>query len=145
MYISGYEVKKFFSLDEYYDRNPRDYYDALRSVEKKEGDLAEWLEYFTKGIAIELSRVKEKVQKLSLDLKLKGSLGGRQVALSERQIKLVEYLEKYGSMKMSDGREILPMVSDDTILRDLRDLIEKGLVKKKGKTKGTRYFLKKGG
>ena len=77
-----------------------------------------------------------------MDLKLKGSLGGKQIALSERQIKLIEYMEKYEGLTMSEGRELLPMVSDDTILRDLRDLIEKGLVVKKGRTKGAKYYLK---
>ncbi len=141
LYLEGYEIKKFFSLEEYYDRNPADYYAALRSVSESGGDMTQWLEYFTLGIAVELNRVKEQVEKLSLDLKLKGSLGGKQIALSERQIKLIEYMEKYESLTMAEGRELLPMVSDDTILRDLRDLIKKGLVKRKGKTKGVRYYL----
>jgi predicted HTH transcriptional regulator len=69
-------------------------------------------------------------------------MGGKQIALNERQIKLVEYMEKMGALTMTEGRELLPDVSDDTVLRDLRDLTEKGLVVKKGKTKGVRYFIK---
>lgn len=142
LYVAGYDVKRFFSLEEYYDKNPKDYYEALKSVDEHDGDLSEWLAYFSEGLAIELNRVKELVQKLSLDLKLKGTLGGKQIALSERQIKIIEYMERQGMMTMSEGREILPMVSDDTVLRDLRDLQEKGLIIKKGKTKGVRYHLK---
>ncbi len=141
LYLEGYEVKKFFSLEEYYDRNPQDYYSALKSVEAFGGDMTRWLEYFTLGIAVEFNRIKEQVEKLSLDLRLKGSLGGKQIALSERQIKLIEYMEKYESLTMKEGRELLPMVSDDTILRDLRDLVKKGLVRRKGKTKGVKYFI----
>lgn len=140
MFLEGYQVKKFFSLEEYYDRDPQDYYDALRSVEINGGDLTTWLEYFTLGLAIELNRVKEMVQKLSLDLKLKAVVG-KQIALSERQIKLIEYMERYGQMTMSDGREVLTHVSDDTVLRDLRDLVKKGLIVKKGQTKGARYLI----
>ena len=145
LFIEGYQVKRFFSLEEYYDSNPQDYYDALKSVEKKKGDLTDWLEYFTLGIAVEFSRVKDMVQKLSLDLKLKSTMGGRQIALSERQIKLIGYLERHGSMVMGEGKDVLPNVSDDTVLRDLRDLVKKELVTKKGKTKGVRYYLKHGG
>ena len=141
LYVMGYDAKRFFSLEEYYDKNPSEYYNALRSVQILGGDMTNWLEYFTRGIAMEFNRVKLKVEKLSLDLKLKGSLGGKQIALSDRQIKLMEYMEDHGSLTMMEGRELLPMVSDDTILRDLRDLIKKKLVKKKGKTKGVRYFL----
>jgi DeoR/GlpR family transcriptional regulator of sugar metabolism len=37
---------------------------------------------------------------------------------------------------------MLPNVSVDTILRDLKDLIEKGVVEKHGVTKGVTYSLK---
>ena len=142
LFLENYEIKKFFSLEEHYDQNPADYYSALKSVQAKSGDMTDWLEYFTLGIAIEFSRVKILVHKLSLDLKLKSTLGGKQIALSDRQITLIEHMERFASLTMSKGRELLPDVSDDTILRDLRDLVKKKLVTKRGSTKGTKYYLK---
>ncbi len=138
LFAEGYDIKKFFSLEEYYDRNPQDYYNALQSAAS--GDLTSWLEYFTQGLAIELGRIKERVQKLSVDLKLKGKVG--QIALNERQLKLVEYMEDYSKVRNEDWRALLPMVSDDTVLRDLKDLIKKGLVRKSGSTKSAEYKLK---
>lgn len=138
--LEGYEMKKFFSLDEYYDLDPQAYYDALKSVEIT-GELTSWLEYFTLGISIEFGRVKSLVQKLSLDLRLKSNMGGKQIALSDRQIRLVEYLEKYVNLGMGEARDLLPDVSDDTILRDLRDLVEKKLITRRGNTKGAKYYL----
>lgn len=140
LFLEGYQVKKFFSLEEYYDRNPGDYYKALQSV-SIEGDLTVWLDYFILGISIEFARVKELVQKLSLDLHLKSTLGGKQIALSDRQIKLVEYIERHGQLGMGEARDLLTHVSEDTILRDLRDLVEKKLINKKGNTKGAKYYL----
>ena len=142
LFLEGYEVKKFFALEEYYDNHPEEYYSALQSVANS-GETTTWLEYFTLGIAIEFNRVKNLVQKLSLDLHLKSTIGGQQITLSERQIKLVEYIEKFGEISMGNVRELLPNVSEDTILRDLRDLVLKNLLIKKGSTKGTRYYLKK--
>lgn len=141
LFLEGYEVKKFFALEEYYDHHPEEYYAALQSVSNS-GELTLWLEYFTLGISIEFNRVKTLVQKLSLDLHLKSTIGGRQITLSERQIKLVEHIERYGEISMGSVRELLPDVSEDTILRDLRDLVTKNLLVKKGSTKGTRYYLK---
>jgi Fic family protein len=138
LFLEGYDFKKFFSLEEYYDRNAADYYTALKTAET--GELTRWLEYFTEGLAIELSRVKERVQKLSVDLKLKGRVG--QIALNERQLKLVEYMEDYGKVRNVDWRGLLPMVSDDTILRDLKYLMKKGLIRKSGSTKSAEYRLK---
>lgn len=142
LFLEGYEVKKFFALEEYYDLHPDEYYTALQSVVST-GNTTTWLEYFTLGIAIEFNRIKSLVQKLSLDLHLKSTLGGHQITLSERQIKLVEYIERYGEISMGNVRELLPDVSEDTILRDLRDLVIKNLLIKKGSTKGTKYYLKK--
>lgn len=138
--LEGYEVKKFFSLDEYYDQDPQAYYDALKSVEIT-GEFTQWLEYFVLGISIEFNRIKSLVQKLSLDTRLKETIGGKQIALSDRQIKLVEYLEKYVSLGMSEARDILPNISEDTILRDLRDLVQKNLISRRGNTKGAKYYL----
>lgn len=142
LFLEGYELKKFFALEEYYDSHPEEYYLALQSVTSGDGDTTAWLEYFTLGIAIEFNRIKNLVQKLSLDLHLKNTIGGRQITLSERQIKLVQYLEQYGELSMGNVRDLLPEVSEDTILRDLRDLVTKNLLVKKGSTKGTKYYLK---
>ncbi|MBI3342247.1 Fic family protein [Candidatus Curtissbacteria bacterium] len=145
MFSEGYDIKKFFSLEEFYDRNAGRYYATLQSVSNQKAELAAkdltgWLEYFCEGLAEELERVKERVKKLSLDSRLKGRTG--QIALSERQMKLVEYMETYGSVSNSQWRNLLRDFSDDTILRDLKDLQKKGLIKKKGSTKGAVYILK---
>lgn len=141
LFLEGYAVKKFFALEEYYDRHPEEYYTALQSA-NLDNDLTRWLEYFTLGIATELTRVKDLVQKLSLDLRLKHSIGGSQITLTDRQIKLVQYLEKHAGLGMAEARDLLPQVSDDTILRDLRDLVEKKLLVRHGNTKGAKYYIK---
>lgn len=141
LFLEGYKIKKFFALEDYYDSHPGEYYNALKSVETGGGDLTGWLEYFILGISIEFNRVKILVQKLSLDLKLKNTFGGKQIALSDRQIALVEYLERHGTLTMALARDLLPEVSDDTVLRDLRDLVDKKLLVRKGHTKGAKYYL----
>lgn len=141
LHQAGYEMKKFFSLDEYYDSDPQAYYEALGSVTIT-NDLTSWLEYFVLGISIEFNRIKAQVQKLSLDLHLKSNIGGKQIALSDRQIKLIEYLEKFHHITMKDAKDILPYVSEDTILRDFRSLLEFKLITRSGNTKGAKYSLK---
>lgn len=146
LFREDYDIKKFFSIEEYFDRDAKRYYETLQSVSNQkvdtlaDRDLTGWLEYFCEGVAEELDRVKQRVQKLSLDTKLKGRTG--QIMLSERQVKLVEYIEANGSINNKQWRIILRDFSDDTILRDLKDLQKKKLVKKKGSTKGAVYVLK---
>lgn len=145
LFKEGYDIKKFFSIEEYFDRDASRYYNVLQRVSNQsenvgERDLTSWLEYFTEGLAIELTRIRDKVRKLSIDLKLKSKMG--QLLLNDRQLKLVEYMQEYSAVSNKEWRSLLPMVSDDTILRDLKALMKKGLVRKKGRTKAAVYVLK---
>lgn len=143
LYAEGYDVKKLFSIEEYFDRDIDGYYKAIASVQHSPtSDMTYWLEYFCFGLAIELDRVKQQVLKLSQDAKLKDKLGGVQIALSERQIAILELLNEKGNATTADVNKILPMISPDTILRDLKDMMKKGLIKKEGVTKGVVYYLK---
>jgi Fic family protein len=143
----GYDIKRFFALEEHFDQDLSTYYEAFAKVDRQtkniaERDLTSWLEYFCEVVSIELTKIKERVRKLSIDSKLKGRLG-EQIALSERQMKLVEYLGENGSGTMSELKNVTPMVSEDTILRDVNSLIDKDVIKKEGKTKAARYIINK--
>lgn len=141
LYSEGFDVRRLFSLEEYFDKDADGYYKAILSVQKSAGsDLTYWLEYFSYGLALELDRVKEQVLKISHDMKLKSKLGA-QVALSERQLIMLEILNTQGELTTTDAAKALPMISTDTILRDLKDLIRKGIIHKFGVTKGVVYKL----
>lgn len=145
LFVEGYDIKKLFSLEEYFDRDIERYYRILietsnQSRELSDRDLNGWIEYFTQGLAIELSRVRDRVRKLSVDTRIKLKRG-QKVLLSERQIKIVEYLSENEMGRMGELKELFPMVSDDTVLRELQDLTESGIIKKHGRTKGAYYEL----
>lgn len=141
----GYDIKKFFSLEEHLDSDPASYYESLSITDKQTKnigarDLTGWLEYFTHVVATELGKIKDRVRKLSIDTRLKVKFG-QQIALSERQMRLIEYLSDQGSATMQELKTVLSMVSEDTILRDLKDMVEKGVMKKEGSTKASRYTI----
>ncbi len=146
LYVEGYDIRRLFSLEEHFDRNAENYYNTIQATHELNSDLfrrdlSAWVEYFTEALGAELSRVRDKVQTLSRDLKFKQKLGGKQVHLTERQIKLVEYMQQFGGLRMPDAKSLLPMVSDDTIWRDLKKLIDDKVCIKKGSTKGAYYTL----
>lgn len=140
LFLENYDIKKFLSLEEHYDKDAIAYYEALRSA--SEGELTKWLEYFTEGLAIELTRIKDKVLRLSTDMHLKEKLGGKQMFLNERQVTIIEYIQRVGFLQNPTFKDLFPKISEDTILRDIHDLMKKGLVKKEGKTKASRYMLR---
>ena len=129
-------------MEEYYEKDPVNYYTALQQVELKSGGLTSLLEYFSYGLAIELTRIKEKVQSLSRDVKFKEQLGGQQMALNERQIKIISHIQNTGFLQNKIFFELFPMISEDTVLRELKDLMDKGIIIKEGVTKGSRYALR---
>ncbi len=137
--LGGYDIRRFFSLEEYYDRDAVTYYQNLQKASA--GDLTSWLEFFTFGASAEFEKIKEKVLKLSRDVKLKERFGGKQIYLTERQIKIIEYLQEVGYLQNQSFPQVFPSISEDTVLRDLQDLIKKSLIKKIGSTKGARYVL----
>lgn len=139
LYLDGFDIKKFFCLDEYYDQNLKDYYKALQSVDEFAKDYTIWLEYFTEGLLKEFLRIKNKVLKISRDQKIKKSIG--QIYLSERQERIIEYIQEVGRLQNQDFRKVLPDVSEDTVLRDIKELLKKKVIHKRGTTKASYYEL----
>lgn len=142
MFQEGYDIRKFFSLEEHYDRDAGAYYAALQSVSKNNGDQTVWLTYFTEGLAIELTKVKEKVERISIDGKLRSKLGGKPLLLSERQLKIIEYIQEAGYLQNNAFRQLFPFVSEDTVLNEIKGLIANGIIKKHGATKAAKYVMK---
>ena len=132
--IDGYDIAHFFCLDEYYDSNAQDYYHFLGKGFESPTD---WLEYFCLGVAIEFERIKERVVKISKDAKVKEKVG--KMYINERQEQIIEWLNNYGFFRNQDFNSLFPEISEDTVLRELKGLIDNGIITKTGKTKSARY------
>jgi len=137
-YKRGFDVKRFFALDDYYDHDRRAYYAALRNVDQNTLDLTRWLEYFTDGVAISIKAVKDKVIGLSKDIKFLKERG--QIALTERQMKIVERIIEKGQITNREMREIFRL-SDEGVRKEISKLIELGVVSRRGKGRALHYVL----
>lgn len=137
--IGGYDMRRFFSFEEYYDKDALAYYESLQKASG--GDITSWLEYFTYGAAFEFEKVKDKVLKISKDVKLKSKFGGQQIYLTDRQMHIVEYIQEIGYLQNQSFSAVFNDVSEDTVLRDIQELVKKGLLKKIGSTKAARYVM----
>lgn len=138
----GYGMKELCSFEEDLLKNkPRII--EIYGITVDSGDLTGWLEFVTKMFADAAEKTRVKIMNLVGDRPIFKSEGGKVISLSEREITIMEEMTIQGEMTIKEIREILPMVSDDTILRDLKDLILKKLLRKKGKTKGAVYVLGK--
>lgn len=139
LYNRGYLFTRFTCVESYYESSKRNYEYKLLSILEEEGDLTTWLEYYTEGVAAQTATAVEKVKLLAKDTKLAKTSG--RVHLSQRQEKIVEYLQDYGILQNKQFSTLFPNISEDTVLRDLRKLINSGMVVKRGSTKSSRYEL----
>ena len=139
LYLRKFDIKRFFTLDDYYDSDRNAYYDALKSVDQKTLDLTEWLEYFTDGVLLSIAKVKEKVLQLSLE-KHKKELEG-QIALTEKQTKIIEHLISNDRIISSDIQNMFK-ISRQSAHKEIKKLIDLNIVDKKGTGKATYYIIK---
>ena len=65
----------------------------------------------------------------------------QKMGIGERQLRLVDVMRERGSVQMADLVPIFPELSDKTLQRDLRELIERGVVRALGERKGRKYEL----
>ena len=139
LYLRGLDTNQFFCLDDYYDSDRPAYYKALQSVKPNTLDLTNWLEYFTEGVNISTEAVKERIVRLSSKRLRKAK--GKQIALTERQMRIIEFINQNGRITNRDVREMLKL-SDEGALKEIKKLVTLEIIKSEGKGRALHYILK---
>ncbi len=138
LYLRGFDTKQFFCIDDYYDSDRPAYYSALQSVNQTTLDLTDWLEYFAEGVAVSIDTVKERVVRLSSERLRKAKRG--QIALTERQMQMVEFINQNGKIAVGDVSRMFK-ITRQASLKEIAKLVELEVVKMKGKGRGAHYVL----
>ncbi len=139
---NGWDFRKILVLDEYYNQDRLEYYNALQ-IEKTYRDrigkdLTSWLEYFTEGFLVEAMRVKADIQATGLD---KITTQEEQIFLDKDEVAITEFLTTVGRITSSDVVDILKVAKRTAQLK-LKKLIEKGLLQQKGAGNSFYYEIK---
>jgi Fic family protein len=136
LYRKGYDFKQLFTISEYYDQNRTDYYKAIQSVRENDMNMKEWLEYFTNALSEQMQGVKAKGKVV-----IRADVLGKHHNLSERQTKAVRYILQHGELSIKEFAELCVDTPRRSLQRDLRNLVEKGLVRVEGATNQLIYKL----
>jgi len=140
LYRAGYDFKRLFTISEYYDRNRPAFYRAIRSVSERDMDMTKWLEYFVEGLTTQLAEVMERgEQAIRRDVFVKGH------KLSDRQAKALSHILEYGSLNIQDFERLCPKVNRRSLQRDLKVMVDMGLLVSEGATNKLVYRMKKPG
>jgi Fic family protein len=139
LYLRGFDTKRFFSLDDYYDADRQAYYKALQTVDRDVLDLTKWLEYFVEGVTVSIEAVKERVVRLSSE-RLRRTTRG-QIALTEKQMRIVEFINQNEKITNRDVQGMFKIAAKNAYV-ELLKLVELGVIRSEGKGRSLAYRLK---
>lgn len=139
LYRSGYDFKRLFTISEYYDRDRPAYYRALQQTREQDLDLTGWLEYFTDGLATQLGEIQAKGEGL-----IRRDVAALRHGLTARQKKALALAAEEGTFRIQDYEKVSEGVTRRTLQRELKDLVEKGLLRVEGATRRLSYSLGEG-
>lgn len=127
LYRSGYDFKRLFTISEYYDRDRAAFYRAIQSVRQHGMDLTAWLEFFVRGLATQLAEVKERGA-----IAIQRDVLASTHDLNMRQTLAIEHLLTKQSLDIRTFQRMWPDANRRTLQRDLKGMIEKGLLREVG-------------
>ena len=136
LYRAGYDFKRLFTISEYYDRNRASFYRAIQSVRESGMDMTGWLEYFVEGLTTQLAEVRE-----SGELAIRRDVLIKEHGLSERQAKALGHLLEHDSLTIQDFERLCPEVNRRSLQRDLKKMVDIGLLATEGETHLLLYRL----
>ena len=113
LYKGGYDLGKFYALEEFYAEDLNGYYNALVThphhnyyFGRNEADITPWLEYFLKGMSVVFERVAEEVTRYS-DGKVDDKHSELLRPLDHRARRILGLFGNQNSIKSSDVANIL--------------------------------------
>ncbi len=143
LYQAGYDFKRLFTISEYYDRDRAAFYAAIQGVREQAMDMTGWLEFFVEGLATQLHEVRQRGEQV-----IQRDVMAKKHGLSQRQASALGYVMEHGSLSIQDFQALCPDTNRRTLQRDLKGMIDKGLLVEKGTGPSDptkRYALAEGG
>jgi len=136
MYRAGYDFKRLFTISEYYDRDRQAFYQAIQSVREQNMDLTSWLEFFSRGLATQLQETVERGRRA-----IRAGVLTADHRLNERQRVAIEHLLEQPWLDIESFESVCSGANRRTLQRDLKMLVELGILRTTGEARATRYSL----
>lgn len=142
LYSRGYDFRRLFALEDYYNRDRQKYYQAInigKNYEERRHDFTPWLEYFTKGFKEEIDNVKNQVSALSSKM-IRRDISSK-VYLDKNQLQILDFMDQVGRITAADAADVLGCPKRTAQLQ-LQKLKKLGMIKQIGKGPASAYIAK---
>jgi Fic family protein len=146
LYQNWFNTKKYFSLEEYYDTDLNNYYKAINiwtdfyTILEKWIDSTSFLEYFLKGIEVELYNLKKQILDIKQDELFENKF--KELGLTNRQLHILLYTKENSKTQMKDYLEKFNFWRT-TLKNELALLVKKWILQKNWLWKWVYYNLTK--
>jgi Fic family protein len=142
LYKMGYDFRRLFALEDYYNEDRPSYYAAINTGEKYhngKADFTPWLSYFVGGFREEIDNTRRKILTLS-KRKLNKDIGSK-IFLSEDQLEILDFVDQLGKITIKGAMDITKSPKRTAQLK-LQKLKKLGMIKQVGKGPSSAYALK---
>lgn len=135
-------VQRFYSLSAQIQRERNDYYDYLERAQKSTLDITEWLAWFLGCLLRAIKGSGEVLQSTVLRANVWKQWEG--IPMNGRQVLMLKKLLNHFEGKLTSSKwASMTKTSPDSALRDIKDLVAKGvLVEAESGGRSTHYLLK---
>ncbi len=121
--------QRFYSLSAQIQRERNAYYDILERTQKRSMDVTEWLVWFLDTLHLAVNQAQHKLD--AVLTKTRFWQRWATMPLNERQVKLInKLLDGFEGKLTSSKWAAIAKCSPDTALRDIKDLLERGVLRK---------------
>ncbi|MDN5850743.1 MAG: Fic family protein [Nitrococcus sp.] len=121
--------QRFYSLSAQIERERKDYYDVLERTQKGALDVTAWLDWFLGTLQRAVEQAQHSVDTVLAKARFWQRHAG--VPMNERQIKLLNrLLDRFEGKLTSSKWAAIGKCSPDTALRDINELIARGVMRK---------------
>jgi len=122
-------AQRFYSLSAQIQREREEYYDRLEATQKGDLDVTAWLEWFLGCLLRAIQSSNETLAQVLAKARFWQHWAG--MPLNDRQIKLLnKLLDGFDGKLTSSKWAAIGKCSQDTALRDITELMERGVLKK---------------
>lgn len=126
---SEQSAQRFYSLSAQIQRERKEYYDLLERTQKGGLDVTEWLAWFLVCMGRAIDGAESTLGNVINKARFWERCAG--MSLNERQIKMINRLLDGFEGKLTSSKwAVITKCSPDSALRDINDLIERGMLKK---------------
>lgn len=134
-------AQRYYSLSAQIQRERKDYYDQLESTQKGGLDVTDWLTWFLACLLRAVEKAEETLATVLAKARFWQQLAG--ISLNDRQIKLLnKLLDGFEGKLTSSKWATIAKCSQDTALRDITDLLERGVLRKSDASgRSTSYLI----